>query len=460
MRFLTIGLGHCGGKIASTFKKAAKEEEHLILDVCGINTDKVDLASHREIPEKNKLLIGSGRGAARDWNEGYNAGEEARGHIRNLLKKLVQPDTDIVMLTLGEGGGSGSGLAPIVAEIVGELGRECIALATLPFEVESVKSKVNAAKGLDLLYRVEALKALICIDNDKIVVHYPDSVLTEAYQEVNKTAVQTFINLLDLAHEPSQADRIDESELKAIFGYPGFATLANHRTYANMVSQLDSMLQHSWEGSLFADVNPTTATGVLLGVYGPSGLFTTTQVDNVRRVVKDMLIGKDAMLGVYPVNHCRWISYVGIMTGMDVPQKIKDLMGRAREEHQKQSDLLEVRRAQKARGLGFDLEYKPVIKEGTEDIFQTESRPKSRPRVDMESLARPILQSSVDISSTLNDVMEVVEHKKMEELSDGDLLKYIQNYIDESENVIAACIIKLKDMGCIIEPRRGMLKII
>jgi len=76
---------------------------------------------------------------------------------------------------------------------MGELGRTCIAIATLPFEVESVKAKVNAAYGLDLLYRQEALKALICIDNDKITAHFPDKLLTEAYIEVNELIVGTFL---------------------------------------------------------------------------------------------------------------------------------------------------------------------------------------------------------------------------------------------------------------------------
>ncbi len=453
MRFLTIGLGHCGGKMASSFKAAAMDEEHLIVDVCGVNTDRADLESHGEIPDRNKLLIGSGRGAAKDWREGQRAGTEARDHIRNLIRRLLQPDTDIVMLTLGEGGGSGSGLAPVVAEILGELGKECMALATLPFREESVKAKVNAAKGLDLLYRQESLKALVLIDNDKIVAHYPDRALTDAYAEVNKTAVKTFIGLLDLANAPSQADRIDESELRSIFGYPGFATLANHRTYANVVTGLDSMLKHSWEGSLFADVDPTTAAGALLGVYGPTGIFTTTQVDHIRRVLKEMLVGRDATLGVYPVDHCRWVSYVGIMTGLDVPQKIRELMGAAREEYRMQEQVLEERRAQKASGLGFQLP--------AESPRQTKPRPVPVPvsLVDLEARAAYAPRNS-DISNTLRRVMEAIDRITARQMADWELVEHVRGLVDASEEEVAACILRLKEMGCIIEPRAGVLQVI
>jgi cell division GTPase FtsZ len=454
LRFLTIGLGHCGGKIASAFKAAAKDERHLIVDVCGVNTDRVDLESHGEIPDENKLLVGSGRGAAKDWREGHRAGAEARDHLRNMIVKLLHPDTDIVMLTLGEGGGSGSGLAPIVAEVLGELGRECMALATLPFRKESVKAKVNAAKGLDLLYRQEPVKALVLIENDKIVAHYPDSSLTDAYAEVNGTAIRTFIGLLDLANTPSQADRIDESELRSIFGYPGFATLANHRTYANMVDGLDSMLRHSWEGSLFAEADPATAAGALLGVYGPSGLLTTTQVDRARRVLKETLLGRDATLGVYPVDRCRWVSYVGIMTGLDVPQKVRELLGTAMDEHRRHEEILEERRAQKAMGLGFQLPQ-----EQRKRIVPS-PRPRPVPLVDLERRAAFAAGGSVDISSTLTRVMEALENNATRRMADWELVDYIKRHVDATEDEVAACIVRLKEMGCIIEPRAGVLQVI
>lgn len=454
MRFLTIGLGHCGGKIASAFKASAMKEQHLIMDVCGINTDKTDLASHREIPEENKLLVGSGKGAAKDWSEGFHAGCEARNNIHNMVRKVLHPETDIVMLALGEGGGSGSGLAPVVAEVVGDLGRDCMVLATLPFQMESVKAKVNAAKGLDLLYREETVKALILIDNDKIVAHYPDKVLTDAYSEVNKTAIDTFVNLLKLANTPSQADRVDESELNSMLSYPGFATLANYRTYANMVGSLDSMLQHSWEGSLFADVDHNTAAGALLGVYGPSSMFTTMQVDNVRRVLKEMLVGKDATLGLYPVDHCRWISYVGMITGLDVPKKVRELLNAARSERERHEEVVEARRSQKALGLGFDLRAKT----DTPPSFETLMTPTRV--IDLEAKAASAKDSRRDVSGHFQEALNVIRGLGRREMTDFEMVEEIRRRVDVSEEEAAMCILQLKDVGNIIQPRAGMLKVI
>src|SRR4030042_3994646 len=291
MRFLTIGLGHCGGKIADDFKRAAIDKKGMIMDVCAINSDIADLATHKNIPEDNKLLIGSGRGAAKNWKEGKDAALQNDTNIKSLISKLVSADTDVILLTLGEGGGTGSGVAPTIAEIINDFGKTCIAIVTLPFETESVRSKVNAAMGIDMLYRQESVKAIICIENDKLTAHYPNKLLTEAYEKVNQVAVQTFLDLIDLARMPSRADRIDESELASIFEYPGFATLANFRTQANMVEDVATTLRRSWDSSLFAEVDPSTASGVIFGVQGPTHLFTTIQVDSIRRALHELLAG-------------------------------------------------------------------------------------------------------------------------------------------------------------------------
>ena len=90
MRFLTIGLGHCGGKIADDFKRAAIDKKGMIMDVCAINSDIADLATHKNIPEDNKLLIGSGRGAAKNWKEGKDAALQSDTNIKSLISKLTQ----------------------------------------------------------------------------------------------------------------------------------------------------------------------------------------------------------------------------------------------------------------------------------------------------------------------------------------------------------------------------------
>lgn len=449
MRFLTIGLGHCGGKIANDFKKIAMESRKILVDVCAINTDKADLATHRQIPEENKLLIGTGKGAAKNWKEGYEAAIQARTNMKWLVEKLLMPDTDVIVLTIGEGGGSGSGIAPIIVEIVEELGKSCIAIATMPFEAESVKAKVNAAMGLDLLYRQEALKTLICIANDKIIAHFPDKLLTKAYEKVNETVVDTFLGLVNLAHLPSKADRIDESELASIFEYPGFATLANYKTSANLVENLAATLRHSWNGSLFADVDASTATGVIFGVKGPTSLFTTVQVDSVRRTFRELLAGRDVMLGIYPVERCRWTSYVGILAGMDVPGKVRELLEVAQGEYQRHRELLEARAKLKKEGLGFKLSERVAT-----------PQPTLRPLMERREQLESITTGYVDISPHIGRIHRLLERHSGETHSLDELVDLIQSELAiEDEHVIIASILELQNRGYLIEIRKNMFQI-
>jgi hypothetical protein len=221
-----------------------------------------------------------------------------------------------------------------------------------------------------------------------------------------------------------------------------------------MIGGLDSVLKHSWGSSLFADVDPKTAAGAIIGVYGPSGLFTTTQVDNVRRVFKEMLIGRDAVLGIYPIERCRWISYVGIMTGLDIPQKVRRLLETAREEHQLHEEVLKERKAQKAMGLGFKLRDKHKHQ------IAPVTAARLIPRLSLESGAAYVANRKMDISSTMKQIMEVIEREPMGQMTDEEFINHILMRVEASEEEVLACILRLKDMGCIIEPRNGILQVL
>ena len=455
MRFLTIGLGHCGGKIADDFKRAAIDKKGMIMDVCAVNSDATDLATHRNIPEENKLLIGSGKGAAKNWQEGHEAAVQSRTNIKAFVSKLLSTDTDIVLLTLGEGGGTGSGVAPIIAETVDELGRTCIAIVTLPFETESVRAKVNASMGIDLLYRQEAVKAIICIENDKLTAHFPDKLLTEAYEKVNEVAVQTFLDLIDLANLPSRADRIDESELVSIFKYPGFATLANFKTMANMVEDVAATLRRSWNTSLFAEVNPASAAGVIFGVQGPTHLFTTVQVDAIRRTLHELLAGKDAMLGIYPEEHLRWASYIGILTGLDVPKKVNLMLEKAKDEYQEHEKVLETTANSKREGLGFKLRDPTAERKATETKVQREPDTHR-----LEKLAGTASAGDIGQGKNLSKALHVVESRRGEKITLEELVSLIQSEAEiEDERSAVTAVLELQSLGYLVEIRKNLFQV-
>jgi cell division protein FtsZ len=154
-----IGLGGAGGNAVDRIKM--ENLDRLQLSV--INTDLQALNSS---PVEEKLLIGSqitrGLGAGGDPDLGYDAAESDREKIAELVK-----DTDLVFIVAGMGGGTGSGSAPIVADIASEAGALVISFVTLPFSFEGGRRAKQAEEGLLALRR--SCDAVIPLPNDVLL---------------------------------------------------------------------------------------------------------------------------------------------------------------------------------------------------------------------------------------------------------------------------------------------------
>ena len=164
-------------------------------------------------------------------------------------------------------------------------------------------------------------------------------------------------------------------------------------------------------------------------------------------------MGKDATLGLYPVDHCRWISYVGVITGLDVPRKVRELLSAARSERERHMEVVEARRSQKALGLGFDL----CARTDTPPQFETQTTPRV---IDLEAKAASAMGSRRDISGHLQEALNVIKGLRKREMTDVELVEEIRRRVDVSEEEAAMCILHLKDVGSIIRPRAGILKVI
>ena len=140
------------------------------IDFIAVNTDAQDL-HHAIAPEK--IHIGKnltrGLGAGMDPEKGRQAAEESREEIRQALK-----GTDMVFITCGLGGGTGTGAAPVIAEEAKEVGALTVAVVTKPFSFEGAHRMLIAEEGLEEL--INRVDTLITIPNDKILQIYSDFV--------------------------------------------------------------------------------------------------------------------------------------------------------------------------------------------------------------------------------------------------------------------------------------------
>lgn len=259
IKIKVIGVGGSGGNALSRMKRTDLPN----IDLIAINTDTQDLKKKRA---DIKLRIGRkltrGLGAGMNPGIGRKAAEEQKQEIKNLLC-----GADIVFITTGLGGGTGSGASPVVAEIAKDNGALTIGVVTLPFSFEGKARASIAAKAKKQLE--EKTDSLIVIPNDNLLKFLkPDISLAQAFlacDEVLRQAVKGIAGLISLPGilNVNFADvrSIMENSGTAFFGV-GQASGENRASDAAKDALSSPML----------NVSISKAKGILFNISGDSNI--------------------------------------------------------------------------------------------------------------------------------------------------------------------------------------------
>src|SRR5215468_1078299 len=224
-----------------------------------------------------KLHIGSaatrGLGAGADPGVGRAAAEESRDELKEALK-----GADMVFVTAGEGGGTGTGAAPIVAKLAQEIGALTVGVVTKPFSFEGRRRAEVASRGVDELR--DEVDTLIVIENDRLlqVVEKRTSIL-DAFTMADDVLRQGVQGITDLITIPGLVN-LDFADVRTIMNEAGSALMGigsasgeNRATEAARIAVSSPLLESSIEG----------ATGILLNVTGAPdiGLFEVNEAAQV-----------------------------------------------------------------------------------------------------------------------------------------------------------------------------------
>ena len=224
-----------------------------------------------------KVHIGAeatrGLGAGANPEVGKAAATESRDELKDVLK-----GADMVFVTAGEGGGTGTGGAPIVAEIARELGALTVGVVTRPFGFEGRKRAEQASFGIEHLR--DQVDTLIVIENDRLlqVVEKRTSIV-DAFRMADDILRQGVQGITDLITVPGIVN-LDFADVRAIMTDAGSALMGigtasgeNRAAEAAHTAVSSPLLESSIEG----------ATGVLLNISGPSdmGLFEVNEAAEV-----------------------------------------------------------------------------------------------------------------------------------------------------------------------------------
>ena len=212
-KILVIGVGGAGNNAVNRMI----DEEVEGVDLIGINTDKQALNSCKapiKVQIGEKLTKGLGAGAKPEVGAG--AVEENRDEITDLLK-----GANMVFVTCGMGGGTGTGAAPIVAEIAKSMGILTVGVVTKPFVFEGRPRMKNALAG------IEKLKAnvdtLIVIPNDKLLqICDKRTTIPDAFKKADEVLQQGVQGITDLIYKPGLIN-LDFADIQTVMRDKGVA---------------------------------------------------------------------------------------------------------------------------------------------------------------------------------------------------------------------------------------------
>ncbi len=269
-RIKVVGIGGGGGNTASRMRETGIKGGEII----AINTDAQDLLYANA---DHKILIG------REISKGLGAGsnprigaEAAKEQSQEIKKKLG--NSDLVFVTCGMGGGTGTGAAPVVAEIAKKQGALVIGVVTLPFTVEGSKRIENAMEGLE---RMEGIaNTLIVIPNDKLLDLAPDLPLPTAFKVADEILTNAVKGIIELVTSSGLVN-LDFADIRAIMADGGVSLIGMGESDSS--NRAEEAVDKALNNPLL-DVDVKNAQGALVNVIGGTDLSLEEYKHVIQRI--------------------------------------------------------------------------------------------------------------------------------------------------------------------------------
>ncbi|MBR6162573.1 cell division protein FtsZ [bacterium] len=309
-----IGVGGGGGNAVNRMIKAGLTG----VEFWAMNTDLQVL--NRSLSE-NKINLGSkltnGLGAGGNPEKGEKAAEETRDDIVNAIGQA-----DMVFVTAGMGGGTGTGAAPVIARIAKELGALTIGVVTKPFSFEGKKRMNQAISGLDKLK--ETVDALVTIPNDKLLeVIDRRTTMQEAFLAVDEVLLRGVQGISDIITIPGLIN-VDFADVRSVMESSGSALMGIGKG-SGEGRALEAAKQAI--NSPLLETSIRGASGIIINVTGGMDLALNEVVDAVK-VITDAA-SEDATIHFGTVSDERIqgeIQITVVATGFDLKNQGIDLL--------------------------------------------------------------------------------------------------------------------------------------
>ena len=255
-----VGVGGCGNNAI----------EYMIhnkvsgVDFICVNTDAQDLKNN-PVSDNRKCNIGHsitrGLGAGADPDIGRQAAIEDRDKLKESIENC-----DMLFITAGMGGGTGTGASPVIAELAKELGILTVAVVTKPWEYEKKKRMFNAERGIEELR--SKVDSLIIIPNDKLCTD-DDMPLSEAKNQSNAVLERAVGGIAELITKPGEIN-LDFADVKSVMSNAGSTMMGSG--IGEGIDRAEDAIQQAIASPLLEDVDVKDAKGLLINITSNGSL--------------------------------------------------------------------------------------------------------------------------------------------------------------------------------------------
>ena len=303
-KVLVIGCGGAGGNSVGRLHRIGVAGARTAI----VNTDRVHLET---VQADKKLLIGQsvtrGMGAGGRPEVGERCADLADEELRNLVM-----GQDLVFLTVGLGGGTGTGVAPHVAELASAGGAVVIAVATTPFKVERGRIR-NAQLGIQRLR--PNCDSLIILDNNRLLDLVPNLPVERAFSVMDVLVAEVIKGVTEAINLPSLIN-LDFNDVRTVLSEGGTSTILYGE---NSIDDPDGVVSDTLSNPLL-DVDTHGARAALIHISSGPSLSLRTAFRVVDGITANMRGDANVIFGVrVDPRHQDVIRVIAILTGLKTP---------------------------------------------------------------------------------------------------------------------------------------------
>ncbi|KPZ69707.1 Cell division protein FtsZ [Shewanella sp. P1-14-1] len=279
-----FGVGGCGCNTINQLSQSSLSDNVVLI---AVNTDAQSLAVSAC---SSRLQIGTevtkGLGAGADPQKGYAAAQESEEQLREHIQQA-----DVIFITGGMGGGTGTGAVPFIASLAAELNKPLVAVVTTPFSFEGLQRNQLAKEGIDNL--MQHASAVIVLPNDKLAKTLDKKItLVNAFFESNRILQDVLAGLTTIISQ-SGLINIDLNDFITVVSHRGRAAMGVARQAAD--EELQHTINKSLKNPLLEDIDLTSAKGAIVSVMATEQI-ELSQYHKIGEILQQALADKAVVI--------------------------------------------------------------------------------------------------------------------------------------------------------------------